>query len=292
MHLGGILYGTALNTWRTRQMKIGFLGFGKVGHNLARYFNFLGHEEICHYSRTDTSIINVSKQVDTVSGLINYADVIFIAVSDDSINDVVSEITQSDIDLTDTFFCHTSGATSIEVLQPLREKGAKIFTFHPLQTFPDNEVEIGRMLDMHVFCEAYDKGIMPFLQSLPNKVHFIDTESKMKYHAACVFSSGYIAAVFSSAAGMLEEIGIGREDALDALRPLMSATAENMSKRDPRDIITGPIARKDYGVIKGHIDAMGEKRLGLYKELAYASAGELEGITREELRKVMEDEER
>jgi predicted short-subunit dehydrogenase-like oxidoreductase (DUF2520 family) len=55
---------------------------------------------------------------------------------------------------------------------------------------------------------------------------------------------------------LFEAIGISQADAAQALLPLVKGTVNNIEHLGPVKALTGPIARGDAGVIKGHLEAL------------------------------------
>jgi predicted short-subunit dehydrogenase-like oxidoreductase (DUF2520 family) len=167
------------------------------------------------------------------------------------------------------FVGHVSGATSLGALAPARERGAEVFSLHPLQTIPDASTDLtgapcavwGPSGEAERLAEklAARLGMRPF--SVPE-------EARAAYHAAASIASNLLVALEESAAGLLEKAGI--EDSRELLAPLVLRTAANWTERGP-DALTGPIARGDAETIERHLAALREtapELLPLYEALA------------------------
>jgi len=76
------------------------------------------------------------------------------------------------------------------------------------------------------------------------------------YHAAAVISGNFATVLLAQAAQLLATQGIPLSDARAILAPLAARSIENAALSDPKDVLTGPIARGDRSVIQGHIDAI------------------------------------
>jgi predicted short-subunit dehydrogenase-like oxidoreductase (DUF2520 family) len=157
---------------------------------------------------------------------------------------------------------HFSGATSISALDAAAGPRACL---HPLQTvWPDRgpdqlegahaavtgDWELGAGL-------ARALGMTPFA---------LADEAKPAYHAASVFASNYVVTLTHAAVSLLERAGLGREAALEALRPLQHRTVD-VAGSPP----TGPIARGDAATVAAHLRAVGPELEPLYRALGRAT---------------------
>src|SRR6185437_1456273 len=91
------------------------------------------------------------------------------------------------------------------------------------------------------------------------------------YHAAAVFASNYHVTLIDAALELMQGAGLARGAALDALRPIVHATTENVLSSGPERALTGPILRGDAGTVRKHFQAL-ERCLPETKDL-YAAAG-------------------
>ena len=101
------------------RIKIGFIGPGKVGVNLGRYFTQKGIKLSGFYGRNNLSAkeaseITNSKQYETLEEIIKESDIIFITTPDDMISIIDVEI--SKFDLNNKSICHASGSLKSTVL--------------------------------------------------------------------------------------------------------------------------------------------------------------------------------
>jgi len=157
---------------------------------------------------------------------------------------------------------HFSGATSLHALDSAPGPTACV---HPLQTvWPDRgpdqlEGAFAAVTgDWETGCRlAAELGMQPFA---------LDDSAKPAYHAASAFASNYLVTLTAVAVGLLERAGLGREQALEALRPLQARTLE-VAGLPP----TGPIARGDADTVAAHLEAIGPALQPLYRELGRAT---------------------
>ena len=111
--------------------KVVFIGSGNVATHLCLQMFNCGFEIIQVYSKTlhnATILANKvnSKAISNIFDIYKNADLYIISVSDSAI----AEITQK-LDITDKITVHTSGSTSINILNKFQNHGI----IYPLQTF-------------------------------------------------------------------------------------------------------------------------------------------------------------
>lgn len=108
-----------------QKISIGFIGAGRVGFTLGRYFYENNLQLSGYFSRSyshacDAAAFTHSKSYRTIKELAADSQVIFITVPDSSIHDVYLQL--KDYELKDKILCHCSGALSAEVFSDLEKK--------------------------------------------------------------------------------------------------------------------------------------------------------------------------
>jgi predicted short-subunit dehydrogenase-like oxidoreductase (DUF2520 family) len=81
---------------------------------------------------------------------------------------------------------------------------------------------------------------------------------KAAYHAAAVMTSNYLVTLVKLATDLWESFGIPREQATQALLPLLKGTVSNIENLGIPKALTGPIARGDAGTVQIHLKALQE----------------------------------
>jgi predicted short-subunit dehydrogenase-like oxidoreductase (DUF2520 family) len=164
---------------------------------------------------------------------------------------------------------HVSGATTLAALAPAAERGARTFSLHPLQTFPDGETPVegtpAAIAGSDDDALEYARALAEALDMRPFEV---PEESRAAYHAAAAIASNLLVALEESAAELLGRIGV--EDPRARLAPLVLRTAANWAERGSA-ALTGPIARGDRATVQRHRVALAEtapELVRLYDALA------------------------
>jgi predicted short-subunit dehydrogenase-like oxidoreductase (DUF2520 family) len=203
------------------------------------------------------------------------ADVFLITVPDDQIAGVAAEL--SGLGFTATAL-HTSGALSADVLAPLRKKGWRIGSVHPLMSVSDPG-DGGAALRGGYWSVEGDKTALrlakTIVSDLGGKSFSIRSEDKPLYHAAAVMVSGNVTALFDVALEMLVQCGLTRKTARSVLLPLIASTVHNLETTDPAEALTGTFSRGDVETVKRHLAALKNKDLAealdLYRLLGQRS---------------------
>ena len=260
---------------QTRMIKLGFIGAGTVGTALSIRLSDRGYRVIAVSSRSQASseklaqAINGSRAVSNNQAVVDAAELIFITTPDDAIGAVASEIKwhpgQSVV--------HCSGADSTDILEPARKSGAQVGAFHPLQTFASVEQAISNIPGSTFAIEA-DEPLLSTLKDMATALdgHSIELKAgdKVVYHAAAVIACNYLVTLVKLATDLWQTFAIPRDQATQALLPLLRGTLNNIDTIGIPQCLTGPIARGDTGTIKKHLDALQKAAptlLSTYKEL-------------------------
>lgn len=241
-------------------MRIGFIGAGKVGCTLGKFFVQGGIDVTGYYSRTFASAQEAAAFTGTTAyeapaALIEDSDVLFLTVPDRQITPVYEGLRQ--YGLAGKQLCHCSGAMSAgEAFPGLEGTGAAGYSIHPL--FPvSSKDESYRDLEGAFFClEGDDAHLMQWktlLESLHLRVQIIPADAKVRYHAACAIASNLYCALVQTSLELLEECGFTKPLALEALAPLMRSNLNRILQVGPTDALTGPVERNDAGTVKKHV---------------------------------------
>jgi predicted short-subunit dehydrogenase-like oxidoreductase (DUF2520 family) len=256
------------------------IGAGVVGTSLAYLLRHAGWEFLGAASRSFESARRACKFVGdgiptgNAVDLARVADIVFITTPDDAIEGVCEELAEAEAFRDGAVVAHCSGALSSEVLAAARECGAAIGSLHPLQTLPTVERAVD-LLPGSWCCIEGDPEAVERLEEAARKIKAhpltVKTEKKPLYHAAAAVACNYLVTLEDAALRLAEEAGIAREEALEALMPLIRGTIANLEEAGPTAALTGPIARGDVETVRGHLEALRQHTpdlLPLYSVLA------------------------
>lgn len=241
-------------------MKIGFIGAGKVGFSLGKFFTASKIHVTGYYSRhiessKEAAAFTGSKAFDNIFDVLNESDALFITVPDGVITSVYDELKK--FELTGKYICHCSGAMSVQDAFPgIEDTGAYGYSIHPL--FPvSDKLKSYRELSDAFFCLEGDErhiGVWSnLLEGLGVKYQIIGSDKKVRYHAACAISSNLVCALVKTSVDMLVGCGFSEEGAVEALTPLIRSNIEHIIEDGPVRALTGPMERADKNTIEKHI---------------------------------------
>lgn len=256
-------------------LSIGFIGAGRVGFTLGRYFYEKNLKVSGYFSKTfanacDAAEFTHSKSYQSIKELADESCVIFITVPDSCIYDVYSELKKCE--LTDKILCHCSGALSAEVFEDIELTGAYGYSVHPALAVSDKENSY-KEISKAFFTVEGSAEKMPVIKELfarlGNPFQVISSENKAKYHASLVMSSNLVIGLYRIALELLKECGFSDLTAAEVLNPLFLNNAENLCRKGAADALTGPVDRNDVSTVKKHLSVLdNEENLSLYKLLS------------------------
>ncbi len=98
-------------------------------------------------------------------------------------------------------FCHASGMLTADALAPLAARGATVFSFHPIQTFPrdfDPAEIVPSLAGIWYGVDGDPRGLRVarrLARRLGGKTVEIPRDMRVFYHAACVVASNHLTAL-------------------------------------------------------------------------------------------------
>lgn len=233
-------------------MKLTIIGAGNVATQLALAFRKAGHEILQVFNRSDDAGKELAKTVGANFTFdithLNSADVFIMAVRDDVIADIASQIKVSGIVL------HTSGTKPMDLL---KLSSANFGIFYPLQTMTKNHKldfsNVPILIDGNN-SETKEK-LSALANSISKKVFEVDEEQRQWIHVAAVFANNFTNHMYSLSEKILTKHALSFE----ILKPLIAKTADNINNFSPNEIQTGPAARGDKLVIAKHLQLLGDE---------------------------------
>ena len=246
-------------------MNVGFIGAGKVGFSLGRWFAQNGVTVTGYWSRRresagEAALFTGTQAFDSAEALVRASDVIFLTVPDGMIPTVFE--TLRGFELTEKQLCHCSGAlTAREAFPGAESLCAGLYSIHPL--FPISSKDAAwRELPGAFFCL---EGVGPHLPlwketltSLGARTLLLPSSRKAAYHCACAAASNLVCALAAVSVELLEGCGLEEKDALEALAPLMRANLEHILRDGPVEALTGPVERGDVRTVARHLECLPE----------------------------------
>jgi predicted short-subunit dehydrogenase-like oxidoreductase (DUF2520 family) len=195
-------------------------------------------------------------------------DVLILAVSDDAIGGVASELASR---MSCRVALHFSGALPSAVLEPLARGGAAVGSLHPVRPFTGAPGEDwrGAFVAVEGNPEAA-RTAAAIARAVGARPHNLSPAAKPLYHAAASLAAGGAAAVVSVAVEAWIAAGIPEETAREVLSGLAERAVAATGVRPFHEAFTGAVARRDVGTVRAHAEALTPhpEAFDLYRALA------------------------
>jgi len=256
---------------------VGIIGPGRAGVGLALALVQAGYTVRLHGRRKKT----VPKPLELTVGAadeppawVAQAGVLILAVRDDAISPLAEALARAEAVRADQVVLHLSGVLGQEALAPLVPSRAALGSLHPLQTISDPATAPARLEGTWAAVEGMPRAVQAaegIAQELGMRPFRLSGKQKAIYHAGAVFASNYFVVVQAIAQRLLRHAGLSDTDAWQALRPLVEGTFENLTRQEPKDALTGPVARGDEATIRRHLESLTRDDALLYRALGRAA---------------------
>lgn len=242
-----------------KQLNIGFIGAGKVGCTLGKYFSTDPETTIKgYYSRSTESAIDAARFTDSksyrdLSELIDECDTIFLTVPDGSIRDTWNKV--KGYDIREKMICHCSGSLSCnDAFAGIEETGAFGYSAHPLFAVSDKYNAYRELTG--VFFTLEGTALQGLFERLGNPTKVIDGKDKTTYHCAAATASNLVCGLIDQSLALMKRCGFGEEEAIKALAPILMGNMSHIAEKGPTESLTGPVERNDIETIRKHIDCL------------------------------------
>lgn len=255
------------------RMQISFIGAGKVGVSLGKYFISKGRKVGGYYSLSPESAawaanFTHTKKYQSIKEIISSSDMIFFTVPDDRIREVwesARPYTHGKI------ITHCSGIHSSNIFSDIDRTGSMAYSIHPLCAISDRETSWQALGDVLFTIEGDARNIsniQDMFTQMGNRTCFISAENKIKYHAAASLASNHMTAVFFMAQKLFLECGFTEQQANEELYRLAKGNLENIHAQGCIASLTGPVERGDKNTVQKHLDALNADMKKAYLENA------------------------
>ena len=248
-------------------MKIGFIGAGKVGCSLGKYFKEHDIDVTGYFSKTKSS----AQVATNLTGTIMYNDIetilknndtLFLTVPDNSIDKLWDYI--RNLDIRNKNICHCSGSISSTAFFDAENKGASVYSIHPLCAISDKLIGYKSLKSAVFTIEGSEKNLMKMrslFKSCGNDIFTIKTDKKALYHAGAVMCSNLVISLYSLGVKALAKSGLDQEVAKQMLMPLLKGNVKNIETLGIEKALTGPVERNDLITLKRHLQAFADNGL-------------------------------
>jgi predicted short-subunit dehydrogenase-like oxidoreductase (DUF2520 family) len=241
-------------------IKVVIIGSGNVAQHLIKAFAKSRKIDVIQvFSRKKEALTFLldSNKITTTFNDLAEADLYVIAVSDDAIAKVSSQLP-----FENRLVVHTSGSVSLDALDKKNRKGS----FYPLQTFSKKaDIDFSQIpIFLESETETDFKLLKRVAEMISNKVYKISSEQRKALHVAAVFVNNFVNHLYHIGNEICEENKVP----FDVLKPLILETANKVMSLSPKEAQTGPAIRNDEQTIASHLDFLSdENQATIYKIL-------------------------
>lgn len=255
-------------------MKVGFIGAGRVGCSLGKYFTMHEIPVSGYFSKNPKSAAFAAEFTQTngyknIEELVRDSDMIFLSVPDGVIQSVWEQI--KEFPLQQKIICHCSGCYSAAVFSGIDHKDAYGYSIHPLFAVSDKEMsykEFSKVIFTIEGSPVKMKDVTALLNKCGNKFMRITAENKTLYHAAATAASNLMVGLVAICCDMLNDCGFSEHEALEALSPILRGNLEHILKDGPQASLTGPVERNDIATVKKHLNVLNGRDREIYRLLS------------------------
>lgn len=244
---------------------INFIGSGNVATWLAQNLSQKGHQVLAVHSR---DLNHANKLADLVNAVavkdisdLPQSDLILIAVNDDAIEGVASELKQRK-----ELIVHTSGAVDMNVMEGCHRRGV----FYPFQTIRKNDFSTGFPILIEAENQADYRILHQLASDLTQEVCEMSSEQRQYLHLAAVFANNFSNYLHVLANRICKEKGVNPA----LLVPLVNKTGRDFLNAENSQ--TGPAVRRDVATLDRHIHLLenSPEIADIYRQLTKAIQNE------------------
>jgi predicted short-subunit dehydrogenase-like oxidoreductase (DUF2520 family) len=265
---------------KPRRFSVGVIGAGRVGTALAAALAAAGHRVVAASGSSPASRKRIATLLPTARRLAppdvaRAADLVIVAVPDDSIGRVVIELAERDAFRPGQLILHPSGAHGLAILAPAAIAGADVVAIHPAMTFsgrPDDVLRL-RGISYGVTAPTAVRPVADRLVSdLGGSAEWIAESARPLYHAGLAHGANHLVTLVNEAMDRLRDAGVLQPERV--LSPLLHAALDNTLAHGDA-ALTGPIARGDAGTVAKHLATLADtapESVPAYRALARRTA--------------------
>ena len=243
---------------------VNLIGPGRVGETLLRcLMRADGYvvQDICsrRFERASSVVqrLNVGRAVELSA--MKAADIWLVAVPDGDIHKVAADLAECDVP--PSAVVHFSGFHGANIMAQLADRGWHIASAHPNLSFANPDTAAENFAGTLVGVEGSGDGVETverLLRTLGARTFPLNSESKVLYHSAAVFSNNFTTVVQAIAHQIWAQAGLSDAAARELSANLLRAATENVVSLGPAAALTGPAARGDADVVRAETDALSD----------------------------------
>ena len=241
------------------RLRVGVVGAGRVGAVLGAALASAGHRVVAvsagsKQSRARAVALLPGVPVVPADRVPMGADVVLLAVPDDALPHVVTELVGAFEP--GQLVAHTSGLHGLAALDPAVRAGARPLALHPVLPFTGTRHDLARLTGIAYGVTAPD-DLRPVAQALVDdlagELVWVVEQRRALWHAALAHGANHLTSLVASSADLLRLAGAEHPERV--LAPLLDAALSG-ALREGDDALTGPVVRGDAGTLRAHLEVL------------------------------------
>lgn len=256
-------------------MKLGFIGAGKAGCSLGKYFTtktlqadiqVTGYYSLIEEEARWAAAFTSSEYFETTEDVIAASDSIILSTPDGAIKKTWESINKEYV--TGKVICHLSGSLSSDVFSGIEDYGGYPVSIHPMFAFSNKESVYQQLNKVSFILEGHALAVSLWKKafaSIGNEVFTISKEAKSKYHAAASILSNHVVAVLETGYQLLQDCGFSEEEARSFSSVLVRDNVEHIIQDGSMAALTGPIERGDVETVEKHLEVLNDEQKLVYQ---------------------------
>ncbi len=259
---------------RGDDMKVGFIGAGRAGCSLGRYFadkagqagmQVAGYYSIMEEEAKWAAAYTGSAYFHTPEEVLAAVDTLIISTPDGAVKGVWESISKENLE--GRIICHLSGSLSSDVFSGIEAHGAYPLSIHPMFAFSSRESVYEQLQEVCFTLEGAPQAVTVWqriFELTGNPAEVIRKECKPAYHAAASILSNHVVGVLSMGYQLLERCGFSEEAARRFTATLVRENVERVIENGCVQALTGPIERGDLETVQKHLAVLEESEKEIY----------------------------
>ncbi len=230
------------------KLAVAIIGTGNVAWHFSRIFQSEGHSLVGVFARNKEKCETFCREfqtskIESLSSIPSNVDLILLAVSDEAIEDVSSQIKHS------ALVIHTSGTTGLKALS--NERSGVVWAIHSMRKgIPSSYKQTPFIIETK---NESDKAIIyQAFQSFEKNIFYANSEQRLRIHLAAVVANNFVNHLFAISEKLVNDSGI----TFDILKPMIDAHIEGIHNTSPVQLQTGPAIRSDNNTINQHLELL------------------------------------
>jgi predicted short-subunit dehydrogenase-like oxidoreductase (DUF2520 family) len=231
-------------------MNIVFLGSGNTATVLATHMQACGHSIMQVWSRRLEHALELAQKVNAevitdLSAINKAADICMLAVSDDAMLQVASQLS-----LQKKILVHTAGSVSMDVLKGSSPNYGVVYPLQSLQKEMEAIPEIPFLIDGN--SDDVKVLLADFARTLSASVSLANDEQRLNFHLSAVIVNNFTNHLYTLAEDFCKQQTLD----FSLLQPLIKETPLRIRAASPSILQTGPAKRNDVQTIQKHLQLL------------------------------------